>query len=120
MRKARLDIASVHGAHRARILIAHFGLGDATVIDELRITWSRGYVTVLENVAVDQKITIEAPALADLNANGAVDVPDLIKVILSWGPVDDPAEDLVADVNNDGVVGVQDLTAVILNWGPTG
>ena len=40
-------------------LRAHFGLGDATVIDTLRIEWPSGIVQELHNVAVDQFLTVE-------------------------------------------------------------
>ena len=38
--------------------IAHFGLGTATVIDEIRISWVNGDVDVLTDVTVDQHISI--------------------------------------------------------------
>jgi hypothetical protein len=97
-------------------LIAHFGLGDAEVIDELRVIWSRGHVTTLCDVPVNQTLELQAPALADLDADGIVGVGDLIKVIFAWGPVTDPVLNLVADTNNDGSVDVLDLIAVIVNW----
>ncbi len=39
-------------------LQAHFGLGDATAIDSLKIAWPSGKVTVLQNLAVDTSLTI--------------------------------------------------------------
>jgi hypothetical protein len=42
-------------------LSGHFGLGAATIVDELRVEWSNGAVTVLNNVAVNQTITVSAP-----------------------------------------------------------
>ncbi len=50
---------------------------------------------------------------ADVNGDGAVNVDDLIAVILGWGPCPAPCP---ADVNNSGTVDVDDLIAVILNW----
>ncbi|MEM8962875.1 MAG: CRTAC1 family protein [Acidobacteriota bacterium] len=41
---------------------AHFGLGGATSVDELRVRWPNGAVTVLTNVAVNQTLTIAALA----------------------------------------------------------
>ena len=38
--------------------IAHFGLGSATVIDEIRAEWVNGETTVLTDVAVNQHISI--------------------------------------------------------------
>lgn len=43
---------------------AHFGLGSATVVDQVRVLWSDGSTTVLNNVAADQTLTIgRLPAL---------------------------------------------------------
>jgi hypothetical protein len=49
----------------------------------------------------------------DTNRDGAVDVDDLVAVILAWG-----TDDLAADTNADGIVDVDDVVSVILNWGP--
>ncbi len=54
-----------------------------------------------------------APDIAPPGGNGAVDVDDLILVILSWGQSGVPA-----DINGSGTVDVDDLIAVILGWGP--
>jgi len=39
-------------------LIAHFGLGTATTVDELRVEWANGAVSTLNNVAADQILTV--------------------------------------------------------------
>jgi enediyne biosynthesis protein E4 len=40
--------------------VMHFGLGDNTVVDSIRITWpASGYITVLKKVAVNQKIEVD-------------------------------------------------------------
>ena len=50
--------------------IAHFGLGDATSVDTLRVEWPSGQVTELHNVPVRQSLTItEAPGLRALGMN---------------------------------------------------
>jgi hypothetical protein len=54
---------------------------------------------------------------ADVNNSGAVDVNDLLAVILGWGCTNPPGP-CPADVNGSGVVDVNDLLAVILSWGP--
>lgn len=41
--------------------IAHFGVGPATVVDEVRAEWVNGDATVLSTVAVDQIISIPSP-----------------------------------------------------------
>jgi len=50
---------------------------------------------------------------ADIDDNGAVDVNDLVTVILAWGQ--GPGSE--ADVNGDGIVNVNDLVALIIAWG---
>ena len=44
-------------------LSAHFGLGDAEVVDELRIEWTDGAVTTLETLEANQTVTIVAEDL---------------------------------------------------------
>ncbi len=39
-------------------LTAHFGVGDATMIDELRIEWADGNVTIVRQVAANQHLII--------------------------------------------------------------
>ena len=51
----------------------------------------------------------------DTNADGSIDVQDLIAVITTWGPCPPTC---VADTNNDGSVNIFDLIAVITGWGP--
>jgi hypothetical protein len=60
----------------------------------------------------------EATCAGDVNGSGAVDVDDLIGVILAWGPCPAPPAPCPADVNTSGSVDVDDLIAVILAWGP--
>ncbi|MHC4908889.1 MAG: DNRLRE domain-containing protein [Planctomycetota bacterium] len=64
--------------------------------------------------AVPPLLTIDySTCPADTNGDGAVDVQDLVNVILAWG-----TDDIAADVNGDGTVDVQDLVDVIVAWGP--
>ncbi len=37
----------------------HFGLGEATIVERLEVTWPDGHMQVLENVATDQILRIE-------------------------------------------------------------
>jgi hypothetical protein len=39
--------------------IAHFGLGQATQVDEVKVTWPNGLVQVLANVPADQVLTVD-------------------------------------------------------------
>jgi enediyne biosynthesis protein E4 len=41
-------------------LSAHFGLGAAQVVDELRVEWANGQVTTMAGLAVNQTITVTA------------------------------------------------------------
>lgn len=60
-------------------LIAHFGLGDATKVETLRIEWPSGIVQELKDVAVDQQFTVvehedyaptnPAPAIASVGTS---------------------------------------------------
>jgi hypothetical protein len=63
--------------------VAHFGLGDATNVDTLRIEWPSGIVQTLTNVAPKQVLTVgehqepvalQAPVLGSVvhEINGAV------------------------------------------------
>jgi hypothetical protein len=67
----------------------------------------------IDNLRVE-KILCGATCAADTNGSGAVDVDDLVSVILGWGPCGATCD---ADVNDSGAVDVDDLVAVILAWG---
>ena len=43
--------------------VAHFGVGNATTIDEVRAEWVNGEVTVVADVPVDQHISIRPPSV---------------------------------------------------------
>jgi subtilisin-like proprotein convertase family protein len=53
---------------------------------------------------------------ADIDGSNAVDVDDLVAVILGWGCANPPGP-CPADVDDSGLVDVDDLVAVILAWG---
>ncbi len=94
----------------------HFGLGSAELVDELRIEWPRGYVTVLHDVPVNQHLTVTAPSLADLNADGSVNVQDLLVLLALWGDAGAPPH-LRADLDNDGLISAADLLLLLGVWG---
>lgn len=65
---------------------------------------------------LDRPIRIEIVpicAQADLNADGTVDVQDLIAMLTAWGP--NPGHP--ADLNGDGAVNVLDLLIMLSEWG---
>jgi hypothetical protein len=53
----------------------------------------------------------------DVTGDGAVNVDDLVMVIVNWGKCPPPPATCSADVNDDGAVDVDDLVVVIPNWG---
>jgi hypothetical protein len=55
----------------------------------------------------------ECECSGDIDANGRVDVDDLIEVLVAWGA--DGSSD--ADVNSDGIVNADDLGIVLSGWG---
>ncbi len=68
-------------------------------------------VSVLLNLCVEVE-----PCPWDLNGDGVVNVADLLILIFSFGPCDDP-DDCPADFNGDGFVGVLDLLALLQHFG---
>jgi hypothetical protein len=60
--------------------------------------------------------TIEPCVPGDVNADGTVDVVDLVEVIQQWGACQGFPFPFHADLNGDEVVNVTDLVLVIRNW----
>jgi hypothetical protein len=52
------ELSSGGGWNLAKPLVAHFGLGDATNVESLRIEWPSGIVQTLTNVAPRQMLTV--------------------------------------------------------------
>ncbi len=53
--------------------------------------------------------------LGDIDADGAVAVPDLLTMLAAWGPTGGVCQ--LADFDLDGIVGVPDLLILLANWG---
>ncbi len=94
----------------------HFGLGAAATVDELRIGWARGQVTVMTDVAANQRLTITSPRLGDIDADGTIGINDFLFLIGNWGPVTGPAN-MAADFDADGMIGITEFLYVLGNWG---
>lgn len=60
----RRDITSTSGPSAGSDLRAHFGLGDATQAEILRVEWPSGQVTELSNVPTRQILTLTEPDLS--------------------------------------------------------
>ncbi len=54
------------------------------------------------------------PCVGDVNADGSVDITDILAVIGDWGPCDGCPTDL----DGNAVVDVTDLLTLLQNWGP--
>ena len=95
----------------------HFGLGAAETVDVLRIEWSFGYVTVMNDVPAAGDMVISSPTWGDINVNGTVGIGDFLTVLGNWGPCPDAPEPCLADLDNDGQVGIGDFLIVLGLWG---
>ncbi len=73
-------------------LSAHFGLDGAQQIDELRVQWPNGLVTVLTDVVPNQTITVSACA-ADMHPDNALDFSDVLAFMTAFAAAD-PIADL--------------------------
>ena len=67
------------------------------------------YFGLVDNVVIEGA----APCPPDVNADGFVDVLDLLAVLAAWGAAGGPE-----DINGDGAVNVLDLLEVLAAWGP--
>ena len=80
---------------------AHFGLGQATTVDQITITWPGGLRQRLADVPADVLVTaFETPG--DYNADGRVDDEDYDLWVLTEGQTVKPWTG--ADGNGDGIV----------------
>ncbi|QDS97116.1 CRTAC1 family protein [Adhaeretor mobilis] len=61
----------------------HFGLGDETLIDELKIAWPDGTVQIINDVTVDQFLDVKTPG--DFDGDHQVDLDDLAQWQADYG-----------------------------------
>ncbi|MCA9309739.1 MAG: CRTAC1 family protein, partial [Phycisphaerales bacterium] len=95
---------------------AHFGLGAATTVDEIRVEWTNGLVTTASNVAANQTLILTPNGCimaADVNRDYSVDFGDLNAILGRWGQ----SGDLPEDTDGDGSVNFGDLNRVLGAWG---
>jgi hypothetical protein len=79
------EISGQTGFASQNSLIAHFGLGDATMIPEVRVEWPSGIIQTLTNVSVDQLLTItESIPIAVELMSFIGDLLDDNTVTLAW------------------------------------
>ena len=77
VRQVRQIMSSDYGGGNMGGLLAHFGLGDATKADLVRIEWPSGNVQELTDVSLDQQLTVTepiniTPANPSASLNGSV------------------------------------------------
>jgi hypothetical protein len=94
-------------------LVVNVGLGTAKVVDELRLEWADGTVTLMRDVAANQSITVVSGERSDLDHDGYVDGSDLGVLLAAWGEID-PVDE--RDLNADGAIDVSDMTVLLSNW----
>jgi hypothetical protein len=63
--------------------------------------------------SLDVTFELEGTCPADINADGTVNVLDLLLVLAAWGATSGPE-----DINGDGIVDVLDLLDLLAAWGP--
>lgn len=97
--------------------VFHFGLDDATVMDQIVVNWPGGETTrTLQNYPANHTWTIYPPEmLGDANGDGVIDIEDLFALLAAWGPVTPGAE--IMDMNGDGVIDTEDLFALLAALG---
>jgi hypothetical protein len=109
------EISGQTGYCSQNSLEVHFGLGDATIIDSIKIEWPSGTVDIITEVEVNQFMQIdESYTYGDANDDGDVNIGDavyIINLVFKGGPP--PAYPPAGDANCDGDVNVGDAVYVI-------
>jgi hypothetical protein len=104
-------------------LSAHFGLGTATVVTELRFLWANGVTKTLYNVAADQTLTVSSvPCTGDITGDAKVTQSDLGIVLAAFGscegdPGYHPGANLSPDEPGPQCIGQADLGVLLSAFG---
>jgi hypothetical protein len=111
------EITTQSGYCSQRSLKAHFGLGDATSIDTIKVEWSSGQITdILTDVNVNQFLTVSETVCGDADANEIVNLLDIVYLI-DWKFKESSPPSLLysANVNGDSAVDLLDIVHLI-DW----
>lgn len=87
--------------------VLHFGLGDLTVAEEVRVTWPGLGTKVYTDVAANRVLRLSF-CLADLNNDGVLDLMDIQLFVGGFIGVDP-----VSDLNGDGLFDLADLSLFV-------
>ncbi len=119
-RTLRREANTNAGTFNQSDLPVHFGLGDATLIDTLRIVWPDGNVQQLFDVSIDQYLNVvyNIGLPGDIDGDGFVGINDLNIILGNWNKTVLLGSDIHGDIagNGDGFVGIDDLNEVLGNW----
>jgi hypothetical protein len=91
-------------------LAVHFGLGGATMVEELRVEWPNGRTATWTSVAADRTVVL-ASCPADFNRDGLISVQDLFDLLAGYF-----AGEPEADFNLSGTASVQDIFDFLSAW----
>jgi hypothetical protein len=86
-------------------LVAHYGLGDATIVTDLVIHWPNGMTAHRENVPINQTLNIRF-CRGDWNADGAQNILDFVAYTSDW-----QNKLPAADMDENGQYNVLDFVA---------
>lgn len=84
---------------------AFFGLSVAERIDQVRVEWPDGRITIVNNVAPNQVLVVR-PCALDLDGDGLLGVGDFFAFTLAFA-----AGEPQADINGDGRIDIADFFA---------
>ncbi len=108
------EISSQTGYCGQNSLNAHFGLGNAPIIDSIVVVWTTGMEEILTGVEVNQFLTITEIQCGDVDRSGGINILDitfLIALLYKDGPEPVPPE--LGDVDKSGTVNILDITYLI-------
>lgn len=86
----------------------HFGIGDATIVESVEVSWVDGFTTTLNDVPANSSVTVNASVPSDFDTNGVLNFFDIAAYINAY-----IAGDIRTDFDQDGVVSPSDVSAFI-------
>lgn len=70
------EITSQSSANTQPPLEVHFGLGDAGIVDTIRVEWPSGYTDTLMNIGINQFLVVTEGQTIDLDGDGVIGIDD--------------------------------------------